>query len=142
MALRPQLWVALVLACTALASAATAAASGGKLLALLQDLEQQQQLSKFFGALEKAGVAIDYKQAKDASIKLRDYDTWHYDHLAIFAPKAESAWGTWGWGRARARGGSRSLLAGVALPACGKRHKGQTEVALQLGAGGQVQRRP
>lgn len=76
---------------TLLACALVGSAAASKLLVLLQEQELKSECSKFFGALEKAGISIDYQPYKDGGLKLRDYDTWLYDHLAIFAPKAEGA---------------------------------------------------
>lgn len=70
------------------------ATSGSKLLVLLQDNGVKSQCSKFFSALEEAGVSIEYKPYREAGLKLREYDTWMYDHLALFAPKAEGFGGS------------------------------------------------
>lgn len=62
-----------------------------KMLVLLQDPDHQEEFSGFFGGLSQQipGLSIEFKGARDTSLKLREYDQWLYDHLAIFAPKAE-----------------------------------------------------
>ena len=62
------------------------------MLVLLPDAEQQSQYSKFLKGLEDSGVQLDVRGIKDSGLKLKEYDQWLYDHLAIMAPKAEGEW--------------------------------------------------
>lgn len=60
-----------------------------RMLFLLPDANQQDKYSTFLDSLKAIGFTIDVKAYKDSSLSLKDYDTWHYDHLALFCPKAE-----------------------------------------------------
>ena len=79
----------LLLLAASLACFANAQQQGKRLLVLLENKSAQEKYSQFFGSLASAGFAIDYKPYREKELKLREYDTWLYDHLAIFAPKAE-----------------------------------------------------
>jgi len=60
-----------------------------KMLVLMQDpVAQRDAYSSFFSGLGER-VQLEFKGTKESSIKLKEYDQWLYDHLAIFAPKAE-----------------------------------------------------
>lgn len=48
---------------------------------------------QFLKGLEAKGLSVDVKSVKDSSLKLKDFDTWLYDSLILFAPKATSALG-------------------------------------------------
>jgi hypothetical protein len=79
------LLVALVLSACLLHSTA----ADKQVLVLLQDTSWKASYSNFFGILESQGFTLDVKGYRDSSLKMRNYDQWHYDHLVIFAPKAE-----------------------------------------------------
>lgn len=68
-----------------------AQAAGKRVLFLLGDVAAKDKYSIFIGSLESLGFSVDVKAIKDSSLKLKEYDTWLYDHLAIFAPKADGA---------------------------------------------------
>eukprot|EP00199_Chlamydomonas_sp_CCMP681_P000714 CAMPEP_0119107804 /NCGR_PEP_ID=MMETSP1180-20130426/11608_1 /TAXON_ID=3052 ORGANISM="Chlamydomonas cf sp, Strain CCMP681" /NCGR_SAMPLE_ID=MMETSP1180 /ASSEMBLY_ACC=CAM_ASM_000741 /LENGTH=437 /DNA_ID=CAMNT_0007093347 /DNA_START=11 /DNA_END=1324 /DNA_ORIENTATION=+ len=78
----------------ALAGEACASIAGTRVLVLLQDASQESGYSQFLNGLTKAGFQLTIKGHKDSGLKLKEYDTWHYDHLAILAPKAESFGGS------------------------------------------------
>ena len=46
--------------------------------------------SQFIKGLEDKGLKVDVKSVKESGLKLKDYDTWLYDALVLFAPKAAS----------------------------------------------------
>lgn len=68
---------------------AASALSQKRVLVILGSQSQKDQYSSFFGSLEARGFALDVKGYKDSSLKLKEYDTWHYEHLVLLCPKAE-----------------------------------------------------
>jgi oligosaccharyltransferase complex subunit beta len=60
-----------------------------RILALLGSAKTQDTHSQFFRSLKDNGFSVDIKTIKD-DVKLREYDTWLYDSLILFAPKATS----------------------------------------------------
>ncbi|GIL45161.1 hypothetical protein Vafri_2479 [Volvox africanus] len=58
-------------------------------LVLLQNVNTADKYSKFFGSLRDYGFDISVKSVKDSSLKLKEYGTWLYDDLVLFAPPAE-----------------------------------------------------
>ena len=73
-----------------------------RVLVLLASDAAKEKYSQFLEGLSGAGFDVDAKAYKDASLKLREYDSWFYDHLIILTPKAECAccWGRKGRRRA------------------------------------------
>lgn len=53
--------------------------------------------SQFFDQLKAASFNVDVKSVKDKDLKLKDFDTFLYDSLIIFAPKASSKYSTGSW---------------------------------------------
>ncbi|KAG2491121.1 hypothetical protein HYH03_010565 [Edaphochlamys debaryana] len=78
----------------ALLAALHSAYAGGKVLMLLQSEKNIDRFSSFTDALTAAGFTIEIKGYKDSSLKLREYGTWLYDDLVLFAPKAEGFGGS------------------------------------------------
>ena len=74
-----------------LLSSSVSAAVGKRTLVLLQKESARSKYSSFLDGLQAAGYDLVVKGYKDSELKLRDYDTWLYDHLVILTPKAESA---------------------------------------------------
>jgi oligosaccharyltransferase complex subunit beta len=73
----------------ALLSGLSVALAGKSVLVLLQNVNDADKFSKFFGSLRENGFILDIKSAKDSSLKLREYGTWLYDDLVLFAPRTE-----------------------------------------------------
>jgi hypothetical protein len=65
------------------------AASTGRVLVVLQDVNAKGDYSIFLDSLKSLGFDLDIKSSKDSSIKLKSYDTYQYEHLVLFTPKAE-----------------------------------------------------
>lgn len=81
------------LLCLVLAVFANVVYADKKVLALVQD-NTKDHYSIFFDSLSAYGFSVDIKGHKDSGLKLKEYDTWLYDHLVIFAPKAEGFGGS------------------------------------------------
>lgn len=60
-----------------------------RVLVLLGTAKTKDTHSQFFKTLQDNGFSLDIKTTKD-DVKLREYDTWNYDSLILFAPKATS----------------------------------------------------
>lgn len=73
----------------ALLSLLSCSAAGKSVLVLTQE-KSADKYSSFIESLTAAGFVVDVKQYKEAGLKLREYGAWHYDNLALLAPKAES----------------------------------------------------
>jgi hypothetical protein len=78
-------WLSVLVLAVALAAQQSAAQQ--KVLALIASQDIKQTHSKFFKGLRNLGYEVDIKQASDSSIKLKEYDTYLYDHLLLFSPK-------------------------------------------------------
>jgi oligosaccharyltransferase complex subunit beta len=61
-----------------------------KVLVLFGQSSIKESHGQFIKGLESKGVTVDLKSVKDSSLKLKNYDTWLYDALVLFAPKATS----------------------------------------------------
>lgn len=61
-----------------------------KVLVLFGQSSIKESHGQFIKGLESKGVTVDVKGVKDSSLKLKEYDTWLYDALVLFAPKATS----------------------------------------------------
>lgn len=64
-----------------------------KTLVLLQENNDsfKSQYSVFFDTLASYGFDLTFRGYRESSYKLKEYDTWLYDNLVLFAPKAEGA---------------------------------------------------
>jgi oligosaccharyltransferase complex subunit beta len=80
-----------LLAAAVLCSNVANAAENKRVLALIGTSSIQESHSQFFSSLQEAGFSVDIKTAKDKGLKLKDFDTFLYDSLIVFAPKATSA---------------------------------------------------
>jgi oligosaccharyltransferase complex subunit beta len=80
----------LLLGLAAAAGLHGAQAAGKSVLMLLGNAKDEDQFSTFLGDLKIAGFSVEVKGVKDSGLKLREYGVWAYDHLVLFAPKAES----------------------------------------------------
>lgn len=47
--------------------------------------------SQFIKYLKATGREVDIREASDKTLRLRDWDTWLYNELVIFAPQADGA---------------------------------------------------
>ena len=56
-----------------------------QVLVLVEDLSTASTHSIFLQQLEKAGYLLDVKGAQDKSLRLREWDSWLYSKLVIFA---------------------------------------------------------
>ena len=79
------------------------AAAEKRVLVLYGQSSIKETHGQFLKGLEAKGLSVDVKSVKDSSLKLKDYDTWLYDALVLFAPKATSEQG----------GQAQSLLAQI-----------------------------
>jgi oligosaccharyltransferase complex subunit beta len=61
-----------------------------KILVLYGQSSIKETHGQFFKGLEAKGHTVDIMSVKDSGLKLKDYDTWLYDALVLFAPKAAS----------------------------------------------------
>ena len=68
-----------------LASWTAGAACQPGVLVLLQDLSIANTHSRFFQQLKDAGYSLDIRAAEDKSLRLRDWDSWSYEKLILFA---------------------------------------------------------
>lgn len=66
------------------------AAAEKKVLVLYGQSSIPETHGQFLKGLEAKGLTVDLKSVKDSGLKLKDYDTWLYDALVLFAPKAAS----------------------------------------------------
>jgi oligosaccharyltransferase complex subunit beta len=66
------------------------AAENRRVLALIGSSSIKESHSQFFSSLQEAGFSVDIKTVKDKDLKLKNYDTFLYDSLIVFAPKATS----------------------------------------------------
>jgi oligosaccharyltransferase complex subunit beta len=82
--------LALACAVALLACCTVAHAAGNKVLVLLEDDRLSASHSRYLDALRAAGLSLHVKTYRAKGLALREYDTWHYDHLLLLAPKAES----------------------------------------------------
>lgn len=64
-----------------------------RVLALLGSSDVKSSHSQFFSSLEQAGFSVDIKSIKDKDLKLKEFDTFLYDSIILFAPKATSGLG-------------------------------------------------
>jgi oligosaccharyltransferase complex subunit beta len=79
-----------LLAAALLGSSVAKAAENRRVLALIGTSSVKDSHSQFFSSLQEAGFSVDIKTAKDKGLKLKEFDTFLYDSLIIFAPKASS----------------------------------------------------
>ncbi|EFJ53013.1 hypothetical protein VOLCADRAFT_72245 [Volvox carteri f. nagariensis] len=70
------------------------ASAGKRVLVLLPNVNEAEKYSKFFGSLRDAGFDVTFKGVRDSSLKLKEYGTWLYDDLVLFAPKSEGFGGS------------------------------------------------
>lgn len=60
-----------------------------RVLALLENLAVKETHSIYFSTLAKNGFSLTYKVADDASLQLKKYGEFLYDHIIVFAPTVE-----------------------------------------------------
>lgn len=61
-----------------------------RVLALVGSAKIEDSHSQFFQGLKDNGFSLDIKTIKDDNVRLRNFDSWLYDSLILFAPKATS----------------------------------------------------
>jgi oligosaccharyltransferase complex subunit beta len=64
--------------------------SRNRVLVLLEDMQIRNTHSTFFGALERAGYHLDYREAMEPELELSKYGEYLYDNLIIFAPQVDA----------------------------------------------------
>ncbi len=83
-----------LLVAVASAVSTASAASDKRVLALLDNLAVKETHSIFFKQLADAGFDVSFKAADDASIVIKKYGEFLYDHLILFSPTVEEFGGT------------------------------------------------
>eukprot|EP00878_Enallax_costatus_P006352 GHUV01006660.1.p1 GENE.GHUV01006660.1~~GHUV01006660.1.p1 ORF type:complete len:262 (+),score=62.04 GHUV01006660.1:98-883(+) len=73
-----------------LAAAIPATLAQNNVLVLIGSSSVKDTHSQFFDDLRAASFNVDIKSVKDKSLKLKEYDTFLYDSLVLFAPKASN----------------------------------------------------
>lgn len=73
-----------------LAAAIPHASAQKNVLVLFSSSSIQDTHSQFFDELKAANFNLHFKSVKDGDLKLREYDTFLYDSLILFAPQASS----------------------------------------------------
>lgn len=63
---------------------------GNRVLVLLGELSYRDSHSLFFGDLESRGYKLTYLRFDDSDLALSKYGEWLYDHIVLFAPKADN----------------------------------------------------
>lgn len=62
-----------------------AANQGSKVLVLLEDTSLKSTHSAYFGSLSSRGYQLTYSAANAAGLKIKDWDTYLYDKIIVFA---------------------------------------------------------
>ena len=76
---------------TVLACCISLAACQQKVLVLVQDLSIANTHSRYFQQLSDDGYKLEIRAAEDKSLRLKDWDSWSYDQLVIFASGIQGA---------------------------------------------------
>ena len=79
----------LVLSALVLAVASTQVNQGNRILVLVDNLITKETHSMYFRGLVAEGFVLTFKVADDASIVLKKYGSYLYDHLILFSPTVE-----------------------------------------------------
>ena len=62
-----------------------------KTLVLISDEALASTHSKYLSSLQALGAELDLKLSSDASLQLRDWDSWRYGNVVIMDPSATGA---------------------------------------------------
>ena len=68
-----------------LSPARIAAVQSSKVLVLLEDTSLKTTHSSYFGALSSRGYHLKFAAANAADLKIKDWDTYLYDKIILFA---------------------------------------------------------
>merc|ERR1712223_1232731 len=79
----------LVLSALVLAVASTQVNQGNRILVLVDNLITKETHSMYFRGLVAEGFVLTFKVADDASIVLKKYGSYLYDHLILFSPTGD-----------------------------------------------------
>ena len=79
----------LVLSAVLLAVAALQPNQGNRILVLVDNLITKETHSMYFKGLVAEGFLLTFKVADDASINIKKYGSYLYDHLILFSPTVE-----------------------------------------------------
>ena len=79
----------LVLSALVLAVASTEVNQGNRILVLVDNLITKETHSMYFRGLVSEGFVLTFKVADDASIVIKKYGSYLYDHLILFSPTVE-----------------------------------------------------
>jgi len=79
----------LVLSALVLAVASTEVNQGNRILVLVDNLITKETHSMYFRGLVAEGFVLTFKVADDASIVIKKYGSYLYDHLILFSPTVE-----------------------------------------------------
>jgi len=71
------------------AKSSAAAAQGKRVLVLLDNLAIKETHSMYFKSLHDQGFGLTFKVADDASIVLKKYGEYLFDHLVLFCPNVD-----------------------------------------------------
>ena len=72
-----------------LAVAASQPNQGNRILVLVDNLITKETHSMYFKGLVAEGFVLTFKVADDASIIIKKYGSYLYDHLILFSPTVE-----------------------------------------------------
>ena len=67
---------------------------GNRILVLVDNLITKETHSLYFRGLVAEGFVLTFKVADDASITLKKYGSYLYDHLILFSPTVEEFGGS------------------------------------------------
>merc|ERR1712226_669507 len=79
----------LVLSALVLAVASTQVNQGNRILVLVDNLMTKETHSIYFRGLVAEGFVLTFKVADDASITIKKYGSYLFDHLILFSPTVE-----------------------------------------------------
>ena len=71
-------------------SQVSAADSSKKVLVLFESLENSSSFSQYLDRIKDQGYEIEQRSATDSKLHLREWDTWKYSKLIIFASGIKS----------------------------------------------------
>lgn len=64
---------------------------GAKVLVLLEDAAIKNTHSSYFSTLASSGFDLTFRRVDDRSLRLREWDSWLYDKLILFAANVPGA---------------------------------------------------
>ena len=79
----------LILSAVFLVVASSQPNQGNRILVLVDNLITKETHSLYFKGLVAEGFVLTFKVADDASINIKKYGSYLYDHLILFSPTVE-----------------------------------------------------